>query len=838
MRVEDEKTLAALVLALGVVLALAFPPVTWFFEELLLPSLFFVMVFSLLPFARFSTTELTRLHPVTLPLVVWQQFLLPAIVLGCGLAFDVDREILYFVLVTVTSGSLFASPTLVQLMGLEQRLAVQTVIFSTLAAPLSIFVSFSVLHDENISLDLAPFAERLLIFLFVPIMIFLLARLFTKNWSPSRKNIVDRLGRWGSVFSLVIFCFALESEVTRAMQERPFLVFNYLMIAVGVAVGVAVLTRLAMARFGVRAAMTACVLASFRNIGLTFGLVGHLGGSDLAVYVGACQIPMFLSPLLFDFFFGSAKFRQSASHKTAEEAQIDMSYGEESADAAPGGAADFTNNPHPTAPVPGASRGIAQWLGLPSINYSRTLPTGSTNHVDRVYASLSEPAIKHEEQLVVGNNVMVVQAQAEVVAAEQAVPNETAAPVVEVTPSYETTPDANDEGARGLMAQLRNELEETPGAKAAALSSGARSAGLYLSMVIACVIVGMAAVWHANKFFAPMLFDQQLIEKVAEAHVAGKNFGVFDLNINIRDLREATVARMTETPDVAVLGASHWQEAHVELVKGATFFNSHIHRDYYEDLLAMTEIFVRHDRLPKELIVTIRDNVLTPVSERTDFLWLPGIKYYEAFAERIGMEAHPSWLTAPYQTWRELMSIPLLAENAYRQITAPIRPHATEGRDFETLDTLLPGGSILWSGEHKRLFDQTRARKEALDFAAQKFNSPPPIDPKGIEHLETLFQYLKDKGVKMTFAHPQFNPIFWDAVQGSPYIEGLKKIENLTKGWAEKYGVGMIGGFAPESVGCRADQYIDAEHGNPDCLGLLLQQYNVLHGRGDAPVVR
>ena len=34
-----------------------------------------------------------------------------------------------------------------------------------------------------------------------------------------------------------------------------------------------------------------------------------------------------------------------------------------------------------------------------------------------------------------------------------------------------------------------------------------------------------------------------------------------------------------------------------------------------------------------------------------------------------------------------------------------------------------------------------------------------------------------------------------------------------------------MGGFAPEDVGCTADMYIDAEHGNPTCLGMLLNQY-------------
>lgn len=378
--------------------------------------------------------------------------------------------------------------------------------------------------------------------------------------------------------------------------------------------------------------------------------------------------------------------------------------------------------------------------------------------------------------------------------------------------------DKKVEDARALLSRLEAHFVQ-------AQKKVAEYPKLFVSAFLLILIAGIAGIWNANKYFYPMLFDDALIEQVAEAHTAGRNFAVFDLNINIRDLRNETIKRMDRTPEVVVFGASHWQEAHVDLMPGYDFYNSHVHRDYYEDMMAVTEMWVRHDKLPKEIILTIRDNLLTPVAERTDFLWLPGIKYYHDFAERIGYEPHAYWETMPVQTWRELVSLPLLWPQAKRHLTASLMPHPTNERNFETLDTLLPGGSILWSGEHQRLFNQERARNEALAFANARRNDPPKIDPKGIEHMETLFQYLKDQGVKVTLAHPQFNPIFWDAVQDSPYMEGLKRIENLTKGWAEKYGFGLIGGFSPESVGCRAEQYIDAEHGNPECLGMLLAQY-------------
>ena len=145
MRAEQEKALAALLLALGVVAALYFPAVSHVLEDYLLHSLFFVMVFSLLPFARIQTHALVKPHPAVVALLAWQQFVLPAMILMVGYIFDIDRNWQIFLLLTASSGSLFASPTLVQIMGLDQKMAMQSVILSTLAAPFSIYFSFSLL---------------------------------------------------------------------------------------------------------------------------------------------------------------------------------------------------------------------------------------------------------------------------------------------------------------------------------------------------------------------------------------------------------------------------------------------------------------------------------------------------------------------------------------------------------------------------------------------------------------------------------------------------------------------------------------------------------------------
>lgn len=797
MSEQEERSVGGLILIIGILVALFYPEMSSFFAPALHSALFFIVLFSLLPFVRYEWSEITNLHPLVLRLIFWQQIFFPAVALGIGLLANIDKSLLFFTLVILTSGSLFASPTLVQMMGLDRKIAVQAVFLSTLAAPISILLPFWFFNLGDTEINFSGYIIRVLIYLLVPVLILFFLRKFLLSRSQVRFEAIDRVGRWGSVFALLIFCFALEGRVGVALADNPDIVIKYLVLALTVSITTLVLTMMLMSRFGRHAALTAGTISSFRNVGLTYGLVAQGADDGLAIFVGVCQIPIFFVPFIFDL-FASAKAEERAAG-TGEPAG--------------GRVAKASAEVGLGASILGARQVVSGTINHHSNNFNQNNPSSSN-----IYGSLSSQNHSVAETTQPRSGIVVSNAAVAVEYAPGSIPEN------EETPLGET---ARLESAAAKLDSLREEARSKIHDHATMLAETFK-ARRYLLAFLALVALGVAGIWHANKYFAPMLFNQALIDEVAETHIAGRNFGVFDLNINIRDLRNATIARMDKAPEAVVLGASHWQEAHVDLVTGKDFYNSHVHRDYYEDMLAVTEMYLRHDKMPKEMIITIRDNLFTPIKHRTDFLWLPGIKYYRPMAERLGLEPQGYIETLPVNTWRELVSLPLLWTHGSRQLMAPQQPHATDERNFDGLDTLLPGGSILWSQEHKDLFTQERSKKEALAFAAARRNDPPRIDPKGVTHFEALLEFLQKEGVEITLAHPPFNPIFWDAVQGTPYMDGLNEVKKLTQSWADKYNLPMIGGFDPKSVGCSADMYIDAEHSNPTCLGMLLGQYNSL----------
>jgi hypothetical protein len=373
-------------------------------------------------------------------------------------------------------------------------------------------------------------------------------------------------------------------------------------------------------------------------------------------------------------------------------------------------------------------------------------------------------------------------------------------------------------------------LPQNNAVAAGPISKSKKSAGSkrYALAFALATVAGIASIWFGNKAYGPEMYGSTGMVPAAEAHAQQLNYAVFDLNLNIRALRDEQLKRMTKTPEVVLLGASHWQEAHKDLLKGYDFFNAHIHRDYWEDPLGMVELLVRHNRLPKKLIISLRDNQFTPVEKRKDFLWEPGIPAYRAMTERLGIEAGSYIKTLPYDRGRALISLPMLFENFTRWHKATERPGPSQSKNFETLDTLLPDGSIVWSNERMRLFTQERTHAESVAFANLRKNTPPIVDPKGVEAFETLLRFLKEKGVSVYLVKPPFNPTYYDMLQGSPYAEGLQRIESLIAKLGADHKLPVFGSFNPHDLGCTSEMYIDAEHSNEKCLQKVFDQFTAI----------
>lgn len=363
---------------------------------------------------------------------------------------------------------------------------------------------------------------------------------------------------------------------------------------------------------------------------------------------------------------------------------------------------------------------------------------------------------------------------------------------------------------------------ETPAPTPAAVSAPKNPSGSFVAIFALMVGVFLCVIAFSNRLMAPWLHVDEYKKHIAQAMNAGLNYSVHDLNVDIRGIRQEHIALMERTPDIMILGASHWQEAHGELTPGWDIFNAHVHRDYYDDYLAMVEVLLVNDKLPNHLIIAIRDATFTEPGNRTDALWHPFIEEFRDMEARLDLDRR-AWIHDFHLNGLlDLFSVSLGLDAFGRWTTIEETPGPTVDTTLDGLDVLLADGSIQWSKQHLAQFTFTRAVQESLAMAENVLSRQHSISPEGVVAVDKLLAFLQEKGVGVTLVHPPFNPSFYAMIEGSHYERHLENVHQVTVDLAEKYGMGVASSFDPRDVGCLATNYIDSEHGRPACLKKVL----------------
>ena len=294
----EQRTLALAILASGVVAGVAVPAVTEHLERHALPALFLVVVLSMTSLARAPRSDLLSGGRDVWRLVLWQQVFLPCFVVSVGILAQLPDSLLTLMTVTACAGSLFASPMLAELLGLDRRHALLCMVTSTFTMPASLYIFLTLFHGLGESVYFVTYAERVGIFLVIPVMLLGIFRLASRRISTRTWNRVDSGARWVSVAALLVFAMGMMHPVSDLLSNDPGKALLLLGLSTVLMLGMAALTATVMFQFSVSVALTGAVLSGFRNVGLAFALVGPELNADLTAYVGLAMLPMFIAPLV------------------------------------------------------------------------------------------------------------------------------------------------------------------------------------------------------------------------------------------------------------------------------------------------------------------------------------------------------------------------------------------------------------------------------------------------------------------------------------------------------------------------------------------------------------
>lgn len=302
----DDRLIAGWLLAGTITAGYAVPGLAKIFMPYALPALFCMIVASLIPMGRMKLGEVFSLEPEILRIVFWQLFVLPTIILAAAHLLKFHGSVVTLMAVTACAGSLFASPALANLLGLNQRKALQCMVLSTFIMPFSYFLFLRIILHSSVELDLADFVGRTGIFLMLPVALFLFYSAFAEDMSDAAVKRIEVSARWVTIIALMIFGLGIVGPATHLLAVDPMRFLIFLAIVTVLGVGMAALTAIVMYRQGINSALTASIVSGFRNVGLGLVLIQGSASNETAAYVGVSQIPIFLAPLMMRLFIPQA----------------------------------------------------------------------------------------------------------------------------------------------------------------------------------------------------------------------------------------------------------------------------------------------------------------------------------------------------------------------------------------------------------------------------------------------------------------------------------------------------------------------------------------------------
>lgn len=288
--------LSTTLLASCVFVGLLWPQLASFARPLLMPSVFVLLVCTLLTLETGDVRKALVSGGKLLGLVcVWQLLVAPLLTALVLSWMQVSAQLQAVLVVSACAAPIFSAPAFARLLHLDAPLMTAIVLTTTLFMPLALMLWSTLLISTTVALDLGAYLQRMLLFIALP---FALVSLLKWMLGDARIEACRGLVSVLVILSLALFAVAVMDGVGVRLVQDPALVTGFLLAAVLYNLASQAVTALVFGFTDRVRALTAGLAAGYRNLALVLAMTGAMAGTDFSIYVGVAQIPMYVLPLL------------------------------------------------------------------------------------------------------------------------------------------------------------------------------------------------------------------------------------------------------------------------------------------------------------------------------------------------------------------------------------------------------------------------------------------------------------------------------------------------------------------------------------------------------------
>lgn len=291
-------------------MGLALPDLSAAFFDYLYHFLFFVVVFSFCSLNANILEVVAKIDRNTWEALGWQMAGIPMLVTIACFLLNADGLTTAVLIATTTAGSVFASPALAHLVGLDRSVSIRIMLLSTFLMPISLLFFGELNGVIPAGVPLFDYLRHVVYFLLLPMVIAIAYWQAAPVLIRNHHDTAEQTIHWLATLALMGFCIGVMHKLHGADDTHYTRIFHYVFLVGAMVVTVYFATMMLFAHLGKNAALTVGMLAANRNVALSFALIIELLPSHVLAYVAVAQFPIFLLPIAVRIFQVVSSFNQ------------------------------------------------------------------------------------------------------------------------------------------------------------------------------------------------------------------------------------------------------------------------------------------------------------------------------------------------------------------------------------------------------------------------------------------------------------------------------------------------------------------------------------------------
>lgn len=336
---------------------------------------------------------------------------------------------------------------------------------------------------------------------------------------------------------------------------------------------------------------------------------------------------------------------------------------------------------------------------------------------------------------------------------------------------------------------------------------------LFTAVTLIAIMTFNYFVDPGNRFFHATAFEKE----IAEALLNGKKV-MFHTNYNDRGVEKIFLEKLTERPDVLIIGSSRAMPINQASFHTTSFYNASVTSASMEDIVSIYYLYQKKGN-PKVLLLSLDPWILDKNH---------GMKKWElAFlsdyisAKNLLLQHHDSVNFFEkshifFEKYTQLLSLEY-THVALRKALLPTEKEVIIDPAHDACPacyTRFPDGTRIFSVNQESTTAQQAdlASINGIQQYARDYGDYTKLDPDYKNIFEHLIEHVTQQHVKIIFYLPAYEPVAYKAISQDKKYQMIEESEKYFMTIAEKYHIPVVGRYDPHAFHLQAQDFVDDLH--------------------------